>query len=390
MKWPEVELSTVTDKCDTWNPNIQSAGSFDYIDISSVNKDEKVIDGVETIDCMEAPSRARQLVRRNDVIVSTVRPNLNGVALVRDEHDGMTASTGFSVLRPCQTKIDSGYLFYWVRSPEFVQRMIDVSTGANYPAVSDTNVRRSTIPLPPLAEQKRIARILDQADALRVKRRETIKQLDTLVQSVFLDMFGDPVTNPKGWDRCTLRDVINSAKDGPHVSPEYENSGIPFLSTRNVRPGRIIWDDAKFISATDAAVQWRKCKPEKGDVLYTKGGTTGIAATVKTTKEFAIWVHIALLKPVHGKVDPQWLESMLNSDFCYAQAQRFTRGIANRDLGLKRMVKISMYLPPMELQGEYSAIVERINHQLRLATHHFEEADHLFFSLQSRAFKGEL
>ena len=78
--------------------------------------------------------------------------------------------------------------------------MVDVAIGANYPAVSDAKVKASKIPLPPLDEQKRIAGILDAADALRAKRREALAELDTLLQSTFLDMFGDPVTNPMGWE----------------------------------------------------------------------------------------------------------------------------------------------------------------------------------------------
>ena len=113
----------------------------------------------------------------------------------------MTASTGFCVLRPDNAKLDSRFLFHWVKTDVFVRRMVDVATGANYPAVSDAKVKASKIPLPLLlAEQKRIARILDAADALRAKRREALVQLDTLLQSTFLDMFGDPVTNPMGWD----------------------------------------------------------------------------------------------------------------------------------------------------------------------------------------------
>src|SRR5205085_2635689 len=149
---------------------------------------------------------------------------------------------------------------------------------AGYPAVSDTDILESIIPLPPsVAEQKRIASILEKADRLRCSRRYTQQLSDTFLQSVFVEMFGDPMKNPKRWDVGTLGDVIIYAKDGPHVSPEYVSSGIPFLSTRNVRRGEIVWEDLKYISLDDAKVHWKKCKPEIGDILYTKGGTTGLA-----------------------------------------------------------------------------------------------------------------
>jgi type I restriction enzyme, S subunit len=251
-------------------------------------------------------------------------------------------------------------------------------------------VLESLLPLPPLAEQRRIAEILEGGDTLGAKRRAALAQLDTLTQAIFLELFGDPAANPKGWERVQLGDVIFSASDGPHVSPKYSDVGVPFLSTRHVRAGEITWEDLKFISHEDAEVHWRKCKPERGDILYTKGGTTGLAALVKTTEPFAVWVHIALLKPNPAKVDPMWLESMLNCEFCYRQSQDLTHGIANRDLGLTRMVKINIFLPPLPMQSEFVHRVVAVQ-KLKTASHaSLVELDTLFSTLQYRAFRGEL
>jgi type I restriction enzyme S subunit len=195
-------------------------------------------------------------------------------------------------------------------------------------------------------------------------------------------MFGDPVLNPKKWTSVKLGDLIFSASDGPHVSPSYVEIGIPFLSTRHVRPGEVIWKDLKYISADDAKLHWKKCKPIFGDILYSKGGTTGYAAVVRTKQEFAIWVHIALLKPNFEKCNSVWLEHMLNSQYCYRQSQELTHGIANRDLGLKRMVNILMYQPPLALQEQFAT---RINHIAALT-----QQTQLFASLQHQAFTGNL
>ena len=249
---------------------------------------------------------------------------------------------------------------------------------------------RSRSPSRPSTEQKRIAKILDAADALRAKRREALAKLDTLLRSTFLDMFGDPVTNPMGWEQSVVGDVVHAAKDGPHVSPTYAESGVPFLSTRHIKPGEVVWEDLKYIDQDEANRQWKKCRPEFGDILYTKGGTTGIAARVTTSEPFAVWVHVALLKPIVKKVHPIWIEAMLNSAYCYTQSQRYTHGIANRDLGLKRMVKIQMYLPPLAEQRGFATIVESVEHQKVSQRVHLAELDTLFASLQSRAFRGDL
>jgi type I restriction enzyme S subunit len=262
--------------------------------------------------------------------------------------------------------------------------------GATMKHVNRGEFLSTRIPLPPLDEQRRIASILDQAERLRAKRRQALAHLDDLTQSMFLDMFGDPASNPNGYRRVVLGDVVHSASDGPHVSPKYADSGIPFISTRHVKPGRIEWRDLKYLSEDDAAVQWRKCRPSVGDILYTKGGTTGVAAAVTDNRPFAVWVHVAVLKPIAPVVDSRWLESMLNSQFCYVQSQRLTHGIANHDLGLKRMVKIGMYLPPLEDQTEFAHRVSRVSELLEVNTVQLEDMDHLFSSLQSRAFAGEL
>jgi type I restriction enzyme S subunit len=289
----------------------------------------------------------------------------------------------------------------WVKDfhgndPRWVARLLtwmhleQYTRGAGVPTLNRNLVHVVEIPLPPLAEQKRIAGILDAADALRAKRRESIAQIDVLLQSTFLEMFGDPVTNPKEWERCVLGDVILSVKDGPHISPEYVDDGIPFLSTRHVKPGEILWEDLKYIDQIEAHRQWKKCKPQRGDILYTKGGTTGIAARVTTDNDFAVWVHVALLQPDHGLVNAAWLESMLNCDYCYTQSQKYTHGIANRDLGLTRMVKIQIYKPPLRIQDDYSAIVSTVDRQRAQLRKHLYELDTLFSSVQHRAFNGEL
>ena len=246
------------------------------------------------------------------------------------------------------------------------------------------------IPLPPLSEQRRIASILDQADELRQKRQQAIEKLDQLLQATFIDMFGDPASNPQGWNLGKLGDVIHSAKDGPHVSPNYSETGIPFLSTRHVRAGKIVWDDLKFITEEDAQIHWKKCKPTRGDILYTKGGTTGLAAVVDTDLDFAVWVHVALLKTNHDKVRSEWLVSMLNTQYCYEQSQRYTHGIANRDLGLKRMVNIEMYIPSLDEQDKFVNFKNKLMKNNLLFENSNSYFEQLFKSLQNQAFNGTL
>jgi len=263
--------------------------------------------------------------------------------------------TTYYVARSC-TAQHHKWLFYALR--KLCLPRLNKATGV--PGLNRSDGYEQKLLVPPINEQERIAAILDQADSLRRLRQRAIDRLNSLGQAIFYEMFGDPGKNHHAHKMGLLGDVIHSASDGPHVSPEYVDDGITFVSTRHVRPGKLVWEDLKYISKFEAEKQWKKCKPEYGDVLYTKGGTTGFAALVDVDIEFAFWVHTALLKPNMEVVDPVWLTYMLNSQYCYGQSQKFTRGIANHDLGLKRMINIKLFVPKLDDQKRFSVIVSGV------------------------------
>jgi type I restriction enzyme S subunit len=282
--------------------------------------------------------------------------------------------------------VDPDYFFYVATNA--VKEMVSRVHGSTMQHITKDRFDSIQIRLPDLSEQRRIAGRLERADSLRRTRRYALELTSTFLPAAFLEIFGDPSTNPKQWPAGHLADVLLSAQDGPHVSPTYSAQGVPFLSTRNVRPGELVWDDLKYISVSDARTQWRKVKPERGDILYTKGGTTGMAKAVDFDTEVAVWVHIAVLKLRRELVVPVWLENMLNSRFCYHQSQSLTFGIVNRDLGLKRMPRIHLYIPPLPLQQKFAALVERVEGLRAVQREALRQAEHFFASLLHRSFSG--
>lgn len=161
---------------------------------------------------------------------------------------------------------------------------------------------------------------------------------------------------PKGWEWCRLGELVTSVTDGPHYSPEYHDKGIPFISGRNITLKGIDFSTTKFISPQLHEELSKRCRPETGDILYTKGGETGKAVVNDIDFEFNVWVHVAVLKPstfVYNK----YLALALNSPHCYALSQKYTHGTGNRDLGLTRMIKITVPLPPA---NEQQRIVQRV------------------------------
>ncbi len=198
---------------------------------------------------------------------------------------------------------------------------------------------------------------------------------------------------PRGWVWSSLGQLAWSAKDGPHYSPKYSGAGIPFISGGNVRPEGIDFSTAKYISPELHAELSQRCKPEYGDLLFTKGGTTGIARINTEKREFNVWVHVAVLKLVDS-VDRFYIQHALNSVHCYKQSQKYTHGVGNQDLGLTRMIWITVPLPPSE---EQRAIIREIDRRLsiiREMEHEVEvnlkRAEHLRQAILKAAFSGKL
>jgi hypothetical protein len=194
MSFLEVRLSEVTELVEPSAPD-QEGDEFVFIDLASVDSLSKRVTAPKRMRDSGPPARARQRVRTGDVLVSTVRPNLNGVASVSPPLEGAVASTGFAVLRPRPELVDERYLFNWVRGPAFVAEITRLATGDFVPAVSEATVRSTAIPIPPLVEQRRIASVLDQGDQLRHDRRDAIALLDELAESLLLSMIEESLPN---------------------------------------------------------------------------------------------------------------------------------------------------------------------------------------------------
>jgi type I restriction enzyme S subunit len=198
---------------------------------------------------------------------------------------------------------------------------------------------------------------------------------------------------PEGWVWVNLGQLTWSVKDDPHYSPKYVDEGIPFITGGNVRPSGVDFANAKRISPELQAELSQRCKPEKGDILYTKGGTTGIARVNTYDIDFNVWVHVAVLK-LATSIESFYIQHALNSPFCYAQSQRFTHGVGNQDLGLTRMVNIALPLPSLAEQKQIISEVERqssvIDELEKVINNNFKRAEKLRQSILKKAFEGKL
>lgn len=336
------------------------------------------------------PSRANMEVKKDDVIFAKMK-DTEKVMIITDDNKDNLYSTGFAVLRvKNKDKLLAKYLYYCLRTRYFQNEKNKKCSGATQKAINNTKLKTLRILLPPIKEQEKLIKIFEKIDTIKDWRIEADKLADGFLKSMFLDMFGDPVKNPNQWDRITLGEACTSIKDGPHVSPKYVEMGVPFISVNNIIKG--YWDlaNVRYISEEDHQKYKKKCNPEKGDVLYTKGGTTGFAKYIDLDFEFSNWVHLAVLKFDREKINGIFLESMLNSYYCYKQSQLYTRGIANRDLVINQMKKIKILVPPIELQNQFAEIVKQVEALKTNQKKSKQQIDNLFNVLMQKAFKGEL
>lgn len=264
------------------------------------------------------------------------------------------------------------------------------------PGINRNEVYSLVAKFPPLPEQQRIVRILDEAfEGIATATANAEKNLHN-ARALF-EGYREAVFRQRGeeWVDAKLGAICHKITDGTHVTPTYTKEGVPFLSVKNLTQGFIDFSNAKFISVEEHAFLTKSNKPMRDDVLYTKVGTTGIAKVVDVDDEFSIFVSVALLKPKHDFVFNLYLEHFLNAPYAREQARKRTRGMANKNLVITDIKEIEVHFP--KSLGEQRTIVSKLD-ALRAETQRLESIyrrkltvlDELKKSLLHRAFAGEL
>ena len=399
MKWPVETIDVVAQV----NPKLAAADRPDldeivcFVPMAAVSEETLSIEAQAERPFSEV-AKGYTPFKRGDVLVAKITPCFeNGKMAFADNlaHELGFGTTEFHVFRPSE-RITGPYLFNLLRAP-YVRKAgaIKMRGAAGQRRVPADFFAALQIPLPPLDEQKRIAGILDAADALRAKRREALAELDTLLQSTFLDMFGDPVTNPMGWPPTSLSAISEELRDGPFGSnlktSHYVESGVRVIRLQNIGVGEMRNDDLAFISEEHfASLPRNHCRP--GDVIIgTMGDPNLRACIVPLALAHAINKADCILMRVDmTKVDAIYVCWLLNNPCMVSMARRLVRGQTRGRISLGRLKELQVHLPPIELQLRFAAIVESVEQQKASQRAHLAELDTLFASLQSRAFRGDL
>ena len=169
-----------------------------------------------------------------------------------------------------------------------------------------------------------------------------------------------PFDLPENWIWVRLGEILLKLTDGTHVTPKYAISGIPFLSVKNISSGVICFDDAKYISKEDHNELYKHCDPQKGDVLLTKVGTTGIPVLIDTDKKFSLFVSVALLKFNQRLISNKFLVLLLQSPLVREQCNRDTKGVGNQNWVIRDIANTIIPFPPLVEQHRILAQIDTL------------------------------
>lgn len=326
-----------------------------------------------------------------DDILFCLRGSLGKFAIVGREIPKGAVASSLVIIRP-SSQLNLNYLKNYLSSSLCKNEIKHYENGAAQPNLSAKDLKEFQIPLPPLEEQKRIAAILDKADAIRRKRQQAIKLAEDFLRAVFLDMFGDPVTNPKGFPIGTIRDLVETANYGSSAKASEAVGEYPILRMGNITyDGSIDLKNLKYIDLDE------KDKPKyllkKGDLLFNRTNSkelVGKTAVYDRDEPAAIAGYLVRVR-TNEKGNNYYISGYLNSSHGKTTLLNMCKSIVGMaNINAQEMQNISILLPPLEFQNQYQEIVVSTKNKLENFERSKEFEANLFDALSQKAFSGQL
>lgn len=351
----------------------------------------------------ELPKYNKYLLEVGDILMTHINSpkHLGKSAIYNGTPKLLIHGMNLLCLRPKKEILDPKYVAYYFKSNSFRSEIPKISNqSVNQASFSVGNLKNLQIPLPPLAQQQKIANILDAADALRQKDKALLAKYDELSQALFLDMFGDPVSNPKGWEVNQLKKLstkIHSGNTPKGGSEVYVDEGITFFRSQNVWKNKLVYEDIAFI---DQATHDKMMKSslKHGDILMTKTGrintensSLGRAAMYLGEDDKAnVNGHVYLIRLKKGIVNKFVLHILTTKEYRGHIRSVCVGGIDKRQLNKDHIEYFPIINPPIELQNKFVKLLTSIEEQKVILQNSLAKSEELFNSLLQKAFKGEL
>jgi type I restriction enzyme M protein len=318
---------------------------FNYIDISCVENESGNFLGANKLMTNEAPSRARRLVKQNDVLLSTVRPNLKAFTILLDVPDRAIASTGFAVLRANSEQLHSGFLIAMLRHENSVNQMIGMMGKGAYPSINQSDVESIQIPLPPIAIQQEI-----------VTEIESYQKVINGARAV-IDNYRPHIPINSDWAMLKLGEICRFI-DYRGKTPTKTSSGIPLITAKNVREGYINPEPREFIATEDYDIWMTRGIPKIGDVLFTTEAPLGNVAEINIIERFALAQRLIALCPNREILIGAFLKDLLLSKSLQDKIIAHQSGTTVYGIKASVLKEITVPVPPLEIQKAIVAEIE--------------------------------
>lgn len=390
MNWPLVSLSSLVEikgggtpskvELTYWNGDIPWASVKDF-------KSSTLSGASDYITQAGIDNSATSLIEKGNIIIPT-RMALGKIA-INTVDLAINQDLKALIIRD-HKKVDLEYLFRCIQSKS--DEIIKQGKGATVKGITLDVLNNLKIPLPPLETQKKIATVLEKADQLRKDCQLLEQELNSLAQSVFIDIFGDPVTNSKGWILKTIGDVATKVTDGEHQTPQRTDSGYKLLSARNVQHGflDVINEKVDYIGEEEFLRISKRLTLEKSDVLLSCSGTIGRAALNTLDEPFCLVRSAAVIRLDHKVIIPEFIVGYLNSKYMQSVMHHEANSSGQPNLFQNQIRKLPLYIPPLQKQNNYRDFLAKNNEGLADLKNLKTNLDELFSSLMQKAFNGDL
>lgn len=258
-------------------------------------------------------------------------------------------------------EVNREYFVYAVRYK--LKEMESKTHGATMKHIVKKDFDNTLIPFPTLEEQKNIANLLDKISTIILVRQQQLQKLDELVKARFVELFGDPISNPMNWNKRTLKEVCTKLNDGTHFSPESFSMGdYKYITAKNIKASGFDFSNITYVPEAVHRPIFERCNPEQGDVLYIKdGATTGIAIVNTLKEEFTLLSSVALLKQNRNVINGYFLAALLNNADMYSDIRNNMGGAAITRLTIAKLNAVKVIVPPLDLQNRFAAFVEQVD-----------------------------
>lgn len=403
MSWPLVEFGEVATFINgDRGKNYPSKGSFikegiPFISAGNLSGEELNPNSFNYISEERYNLLSNGKVKENDILFC-LRGSLGKFAVVKGIERGAIASS--LVIIRNNEKITLNFLKHYLGSPLCQREINQFENGAAQPNLSAKDLKSFKIPLPPLEEQKRIAAILDKADSVRRKRQQAIQLADDFLRSVFLDMFGDPISNPKGWEVKKLNEISSKIASGNTPkggSKNYVNEGITFMRSQNVWKNKLLLDDVVYIDEKTHESMSKSSLKHK-DILMTKTGR--INTENSSLGRAALYVgedgkanlngHVYFIRLVENILHEFVVFILTTKEYRDYIRSVCVGGIDKRQLNKDHLEDFPIIYPPVEMQKQFVAKVNIAKEMLDKAKSGLKESEQMFNGLSQKAFSGEL